>query len=107
VDRPSVEKLLLVQLALGALTAAYAGPLPALMSELFPVRMRTAGLSISYALSVAIFGGFTPFLEVWLIQHTNSLLAPSFLVIAASVIGLASLIAARHCAAEADIRGRR
>jgi MHS family proline/betaine transporter-like MFS transporter len=106
VVQPTIERLLLVQVTLGVVIAAYAGPLPALMSELFPARMRTAGLSISYALSVAIFGGFTPFLEVWLIQYTKSLLAPSFLVIAASVIGLTSLFAARHCAAEADARGR-
>ena len=63
----------------GFCTAGYMGGLPALMAELFPTRMRTTGLSISYSFGVAIFGGFAPFINAWLIEATGSKLAPVLL----------------------------
>ena len=93
---PSLQTLLMVQAIMGILSAAYMGPLPALMSELFPTRLRTTGLSISYSFGVAIFGGFAPFINAWLIEVTGSKLAPSFYLMLAAVISLAALIAARR-----------
>jgi MHS family proline/betaine transporter-like MFS transporter len=72
------------------------GPLPALMSELFPVRARTSGLSICYAVGVAVFGGFAPFIHAWLIARTGSPAAPSFYVIFAAVISLFALFSVRR-----------
>ena len=66
------RKLLLAQITLGVLTALYVGALPALMAELFPARMRATGLSVSYSVAVAVFGGFAPFISVWLIQTTKA-----------------------------------
>jgi MHS family proline/betaine transporter-like MFS transporter len=45
---------------------------------------------------VAIFGGFAPFINAWLIEVTGSKLAPSFYLMLAAVISLAALIAARR-----------
>lgn len=95
-ELPTIERLLLVQVALGTLTACYVGSLPALMAELFPVRVRTTGLSISYSIGVALFGGFAPSIHVWLIRHTESAVAPSYYLIIAGVISLASLHVARR-----------
>jgi MHS family proline/betaine transporter-like MFS transporter len=67
------------------------GPLPALMSELFPARMRTTGLAVSYSVGVAVFGGFAPFANVWLIQATGSNVAPGAYLMGASAISLAAL----------------
>jgi MHS family proline/betaine transporter-like MFS transporter len=93
---PAFSKLMLLQGLLGITTAAYMGPLPALMSELFPVRARTSGLSICYAVGVAVFGGFAPFIHAWLIARTGSPAAPSFYVIFAAVISLFALFSVRH-----------
>jgi MFS transporter, MHS family, proline/betaine transporter len=93
---PTIYKLLVVQGLLGIVTAAYLGSLPALMSELFPVETRGTGLSISYAVGVAIFGGFAPFIHVWLIAETGNILAPAFYVAFAAIVSLSSLFAARH-----------
>lgn len=93
---PTIAKLLVVQGLFGIVTAAYLGSLPALMAELFPVRTRGTGLSISYAFGVAIFGGFTPFIHVWLIAETGNILAPAFYVALAAIVSLSSLVAARH-----------
>ena len=93
---PTLATLLIVQAFMGLLMAAYLGPLPALMAELFPTRMRTTGLSISYAFGVTIFGGFAPFISAWLIQMTGSKLAPSFYLMLAALISLVALGAARR-----------
>ena len=39
-----------------------------------------------YALAVAIFGGFAPFIATWLISATDSLLSSAYYVIAAAVV---------------------
>jgi MHS family proline/betaine transporter-like MFS transporter len=93
---PTVQTLLMVQAIIGVFMAGYMGGLPALMSELFPTRLRTTGLSISYSFGVAIFGGFAPFISAWMIEATGSKLAPSFYLMLAAVISLVALTAARR-----------
>jgi MHS family proline/betaine transporter-like MFS transporter len=91
---PTLESLLIVQAIIGVFVAAYAGAIPALISELFPTRVRTTAVSMSYSLAVAIFGGFAPFINVWLIDITDSNLAPSYYVMLAAVISLVAIAAA-------------
>jgi len=95
VAAPTIGTLLVVQAIGGLLMAGYLGGLPALLAELFPTRLRTTGLSISYAFAVAIFGGGAPFLNTWLIQATGSNLVPSYYLIFAAAISLIALLAAR------------
>jgi MHS family proline/betaine transporter-like MFS transporter len=91
---PGPIMLLLVQGGLALITAAYLGPFAAAMSELFPVRTRATGLSISYSFGVTIFGGFAPFIVTWLIAQTGSSLAPAFYVAFGAVVSLVALRAA-------------
>jgi MHS family proline/betaine transporter-like MFS transporter len=69
------------------LLAMYSGPAGATVAEMFPTRIRSKWLGIGYGLSVAIFGGFTPFVVTWLIRALDSPLAPAYYVIAAALIG--------------------
>jgi MFS transporter, MHS family, proline/betaine transporter len=96
VSTPALQTLLMVQAIIGVLAAAYMGPLPALMSDMFPTRMRTTGLSVSYSFGVAIFGGFAPFINAWLIEATGSKVAPSFYLMFAAAISLLGLLAQRR-----------
>lgn len=93
---PTLPTLLAVETVMAVLMAAYLGGLPALMSDLFPTQLRTTGLSISYAFGVAIFGGFAPFINAWLIATTGSKLAPSFYLMVAAMISLGAIFAARR-----------
>ena len=93
---PTLGTLLIFQTMIGVLVAGYMGALPALMSELFPTHMRTTGLSISYSFGVAIFGGFAPAINAWLIEVTGSRLAPSFYLMFAALVSLVALSAARR-----------
>jgi MHS family proline/betaine transporter-like MFS transporter len=92
---PSIVKLAVVQSLLGIATAAYLGAIPALMADLFPSRIRGTGLSLSYAVGVAIFGGLAPFFQEGLIDLTGSTLAPAVYLICAGGPSLIALIAAR------------
>ena len=96
VSTPALQTLLIVQAIMGVLAAAYMGPLPAMMSDMFPTRMRTTGLSVSYSFGVAIFGGFAPFINAWLIEATSSKVAPSFYLMFAAAISLLALLAQRR-----------
>jgi MHS family proline/betaine transporter-like MFS transporter len=70
--------------------------MPAMLAELFPVRLRSTGLSVSYALGVAVFGGLAPFAHAWLIMRTGNPAAPAIYVAAAALVSLAALAAARR-----------
>jgi MHS family proline/betaine transporter-like MFS transporter len=84
--------LVIAQSISGVLLAMYAGPLCAILSELFPTRVRYTALSIGYSLAVTIFGGFAPFIATFLIRATGSPISPSIYVIFGAVISATSLI---------------
>jgi MHS family proline/betaine transporter-like MFS transporter len=88
---PTVASLVVLQAVAGILKAAYSGPMPALMSEIFPTRVRSTGLSIGYALGVTLFGGFAPTIVEAFIHVTGDKLAPSYYVLLAAVLSGVSL----------------
>ncbi|MEQ1613168.1 MAG: MFS transporter [Hyphomicrobiaceae bacterium] len=61
------------------------------LAEVFPVEVRATGMSLVYALGVAIFGGFGQFIVTWLIQATGSPIAPAYYVMACAVATLLAL----------------
>ena len=84
--------LMLTQGISAVLLAMYAGPLCAVLSELFPTKVRFTALSIGYSLAVTLFGGFAPFIATFLIQQTGSPLSPSAFIVFGAVISAATLI---------------
>ncbi|CAJ0733068.1 MFS transporter [Ralstonia mannitolilytica] len=88
---PTIGALLVLQAVSGIFKAAYSGPMPALMSEIFPTRVRSTGLSLGYSLGVTLFGGFAPFIVTWLIHTTGDTLAPSYYVLTAAAVSGVSL----------------
>lgn len=77
-----------IQAMFGLAIALYSGPGPAVTVELFATHGRSRWSSVSYALAAAVFGGFAPFIAVWLAGALDSPLAPTAYVIAASFISL-------------------
>ncbi|QPZ38276.1 MFS transporter [Paramicrobacterium chengjingii] len=68
-----------------ALSGMFA-PLAALITELFPARIRYTALSVPYNIHAAILGGFTPYIATLLISVTGWNAAPTLLVIGISVV---------------------
>lgn len=81
----SLGTIIAIQVALALGIALYSGPGPAAIAEIFPTKGRSTWMSTGYSLSVAIFGGFAPFVATWLIEETGSLLSPAYYVMAAAV----------------------
>jgi MFS transporter, MHS family, proline/betaine transporter len=75
-----------IQVLFGILLALYSGPGPAAISELFPTHLRSTWMSSGYALAVAIFGGFAPFMATWLIEATGSAVSPTYLYLLPSAV---------------------
>jgi MHS family proline/betaine transporter-like MFS transporter len=92
---PSLLTLLAAVIWVAVLKAIYFAPIPALMSDLFPVRTRTTGMAVGYNLGTTIFGGFTPLAVASLIAATGNNLAPGFYLMLAAIISLFTLLWAR------------
>ncbi len=68
-------------------------------SELFATRVRYSGLSVGYHVSVAVFGGTTPYVVTLLAARTgNDYAAGSYLVVAA-VVSLVTVLTVLETAA--------
>ncbi|WCM19237.1 MFS transporter [Paraburkholderia bryophila] len=91
-SHPTIGWLLLLQGTAGIFKAAYSGPMPALMSEIFPTQVRSTGLSIGYSIGVTIFGGFAPTIVETFIHVTGDKLAPSYYVLIAALLSGLSLV---------------
>jgi MHS family proline/betaine transporter-like MFS transporter len=92
----SLVTLIMMVCWLGLLKSFFSGALPSLMAKVFPTSTRVTGMSLSYNIAVAVFGGFAPFFAQSLIDITGSKLAPSYYVIATALLSLAALIALRR-----------
>jgi MHS family proline/betaine transporter-like MFS transporter len=102
VDAPTTANLWQLQ-AMGVLLGAVAGPMPAFMTEIFPVGVRSTGASLMYNFAVMLFGGLAPFINTWLVQSTGNKAAPVYYIFLAGAIGLIGLSAYRERPSEAAI----
>jgi len=88
---PDGTRLMIVQSTSAVLLAMYAGPLCAMLAELFPTKVRFTALSTGYGMSVTLLGGFAPFIATWLIKATTNPVAPAFFLIFVAVVSAATL----------------
>jgi len=96
----SFTQLVIVQILFAILISCFSGAGPAAISEMFPTRLRSTWMTSGYALAVAIFGGFAPFIAVWLIDRFDSPLAHTFYLIAAAVVSTIVIAMMRETAHE-------
>ncbi|MEB6334868.1 MFS transporter [Serratia rhizosphaerae] len=73
--------------ALVGFSVGVVGAVPFVMVRAFPPAVRFSGISFSYNLSYAIFGGLTPIFVTLMMKVTP--LAPAYYVLALSALGLA------------------
>ena len=92
----SVGGLVLAQ-AIAALILTFStGVACAVLAEAFPTRVRYTALSVSYGISVAIFGGFAPFIATALISATGDPIAPAYYVMFGGLLSLIALYFVRE-----------
>jgi MHS family proline/betaine transporter-like MFS transporter len=83
---PSFGAIIALQVFMAVVIALFSGTGPAAIAEIFPTRSRSTWMTTGYALSVAIFGGFAPYIATWLIRETGSPVAWVYYVMLAAVI---------------------
>jgi MHS family proline/betaine transporter-like MFS transporter len=66
---------------------------PALAAGMFPSRVRTTWIATTYAASVAVFGGSTPYVSEWLVQTTGDPVAFAWWLVVFAGIGLVASLA--------------
>jgi MHS family proline/betaine transporter-like MFS transporter len=59
------------QMIFAAIVAFYMGPVPTVLVELFPTRVRFTGVALAYNLSAAVFGGTAPMVGMMLVKLTG------------------------------------
>jgi MFS family permease len=92
--------LILIQAFFGLLISMFSGPGPAAIAEIFATKNRSTWMTSGYALAVAIFGGFAPFIAVWLIREFGSPTAHAYYLIAAAVVSTMVIATLRETAHE-------
>ena len=95
VDTSQVAFALAAQLGFAVLIAAVQGPMPALMAEMFPTRIRSSALGISYNTTLGLLGGTAPLVATWLISSTGDLAAPAFYLVFLSAVSMVALLTLR------------
>jgi hypothetical protein len=72
--KPSPARVVLILaglLLLMAMSGATYGPVAALLSEMFPPRIRYSSMSIPYHLGTGYFGGFLPLISSYIVARTG------------------------------------
>ncbi|GGF10137.1 citrate-proton symporter [Aliidongia dinghuensis] len=90
---PSFGNLMVVELWLSFVYAAYNGAMVVYLTEIMPVAVRTAGFSLAYSLATC-FGGLTPLIATWLINETGNRAAAGWWLSIAGVLSLLAVLAA-------------
>src|SRR3546814_2515356 len=67
----NIAIIILAILGLSALSGATYGPAAALLSELFPPRIRYSSMSIPYHIGTGYFGGFLPLVSQYVVARTG------------------------------------
>ncbi|MES4887320.1 MFS transporter [Streptomyces sp. NPDC096012] len=80
--------LLLIEVIGLVLMIGYSANCAVVMAEQFPPEVRTTGIGLPYALSVALFGGTAPYVTTWMSTNGHSDLVWVY-VAAAALIGIA------------------
>ncbi|MFJ7591194.1 MFS transporter [Streptomyces sp. NPDC097617] len=81
--------------AAGAGVGLMAGPGPAMLAEMFPVRVRCTGLGLAYALSNAVFSGCAGLVITEVVARTGNVDVPGYYAAATCAVSVAALLTLR------------
>jgi metabolite-proton symporter len=94
VDTGSIALVVLSLVVITAANSIMAGPQPVLITEMFPIRLRYSGASISYMIGSVIGGGIAPLLATALFAEFRTSAAVSTLMVVISLISLLAILPA-------------
>jgi MFS family permease len=71
----NIAGIFVILVGLGALSGATFGSVAALLSEMFPPRIRYSSMSIPYHIGTGYFGGFLPLIAGYIVARTGDIFA--------------------------------
>ncbi len=86
---PSLPLLVGVHIVLCLTVSFYSGIIASALSRMFPVQVRSTGMSFAYNIAAIFFAGFTPAIMTWAIQYNK--LSTGLYVSLAGLVALATL----------------
>lgn len=86
------------QALLSAGVGLFMGPLPATLSEIFPVQVRFSGVSLGHSLSMAFFCGSSPMLATGLVSLTGHKASPALWMAATALLSACAALAMKETA---------
>lgn len=95
VDAPSFSRLLVAELWLSLLYASYNGAMVVFLTELMPAEVRTSGFALAYSLATAVFGGFTPAINTYLVHASGNPAIGGLWLALAAACGLGAALTAK------------
>jgi len=95
VAAPSFPRLLATELWLSFIYGSYQGAMVVYLTELMPAALRITGFALAYSLATAVFGGFTPAINTWLIHATQNRAVLGLWVTCAAACGLVAALLAK------------
>ncbi|MEP9378075.1 MFS transporter [Aquabacter sp. CN5-332] len=84
--------VLVGQMGFAVLIAAYAGPMPVVLVEMFRHKTRCSALSVSYNIAMGLAGGTAPMVAVYLVNRTQDDMAPAFYLMVLAAISLVAAL---------------
>ncbi len=91
-DSGVAENALVGQLGFALLVAAYAGPMPCVLVEMFRPATRCSALSLSYNLALGLAGGTAPMVAVYLVDREQFDMGPAAYLIAVAAVSLVAAL---------------
>lgn len=83
--------VLIAQIIFAAILAFYMGPVPTVLVELFPTKVRFTAIGVSYNLGAALFGGTAPMVAILLAKYTGNNYAVAFYLMILALLALFTL----------------
>lgn len=71
-------------------------PQPAIMTEMFPTRMRYSGVSMGYQVTALFAGSLAPMIGTWLLRETGSWQGIAFYILGAAAVSLVAALLMRE-----------
>lgn len=88
--------IITAQVLITVFVSAYMGPFFAIVATLFPTAQRYTGLSISYNIASALFGGTAPLITTVMMERSGNAFAPGWYVSLCAVLSLIALSTIRE-----------
>jgi len=91
----SFPTILITEIFFLLISQLFVAPINAFIMRLFPVRSRYTGIAFGYCIGMALFGGTTPYVSLWLIKWTGNNTIPYLYVMFICMIGFTAVLAGK------------